>query len=293
MVLQAYIDDSADEGDFFVLGGYVATAEKWAAFSREWEALLKPFGVLGPNGKYRFKMAEMAASAERIQRVGAFHAVISKYAPLSVSAIVRKSDIDKALARVDSYPVTTGFSKVISPFHLCYRALMHGLSRDQVSESTVIDILGQPEPVDFYFDECSEKALVWEQWDSFKRYYADETQNALFGSPPRFESDDDFLPLQAADFRAYWVREFANSYGIDGINKGRYPFPHSKNPMQHRIYSYDEDNLTWTFMDWAKRVDPSLTVVDRGPSQVFVEDFPLGNAARKLSKGIMSLFRRS
>lgn len=39
-MLQAYIDDSHDTSSAFVLAGYIAPAENWAAFSDVWRAIL-------------------------------------------------------------------------------------------------------------------------------------------------------------------------------------------------------------------------------------------------------------
>jgi hypothetical protein len=65
MNCQAFIDDSRTKpSGEFVLGGHVAPAEKWVAFSGEWGGLL-PLGTRAKNGKFHFKMAEMAKSPER------------------------------------------------------------------------------------------------------------------------------------------------------------------------------------------------------------------------------------
>jgi hypothetical protein len=71
VALQAFIDDSTDEGGTFVLAGHIASAEVWSNFAKEWEEML-PFGIRGKDGKFYFKMNEMAAVAERMERVGAF-----------------------------------------------------------------------------------------------------------------------------------------------------------------------------------------------------------------------------
>ena len=78
LTYQAFIDDSYTHGGEFVLAGHVATAENWAKFAAEWENLL-PSGTLGKSG-YHFKMAEMAAIPERMERVPAFYWVVEKYA---------------------------------------------------------------------------------------------------------------------------------------------------------------------------------------------------------------------
>jgi len=78
MVFQAFIDDSYTPDGEFVLAGHVATAESWVAFAKEWEELL-PFGTIAPNGKFHFKMSEMAALPERMERLPAFWRAIQNH----------------------------------------------------------------------------------------------------------------------------------------------------------------------------------------------------------------------
>jgi hypothetical protein len=53
LVLRAYIDDSHTVQTAFVLAGYIATAENWAAFSDDWQEVLDM-----PPRLERFKMAD-------------------------------------------------------------------------------------------------------------------------------------------------------------------------------------------------------------------------------------------
>jgi hypothetical protein len=50
MVVRAYIDDSYTAGGVHVLAGYIARAEQWGAFSKEWEELL-PLTRMGEQWK--------------------------------------------------------------------------------------------------------------------------------------------------------------------------------------------------------------------------------------------------
>jgi hypothetical protein len=78
-MLQAFIDESVDPAGVFVLAGYIASTESWMAFSREWEKLLRPFGTVREDGRYHFKMHEMAANPERMARVPIFFRVIEDH----------------------------------------------------------------------------------------------------------------------------------------------------------------------------------------------------------------------
>lgn len=63
------------------------------------------------------------------------------------------------------------------------------------------------ERIDFYFDTRSEKSAITKAGNP--SYRADLMRSAKFcGATPRFEDDKDFLPLQAADFWAWWIRKW-------------------------------------------------------------------------------------
>ena len=57
-MLQAYVDGSGTGAkDTLVLAGYIATVEQWAAFSMDWEQLLR----MGPYPKPYFKIVSASA----------------------------------------------------------------------------------------------------------------------------------------------------------------------------------------------------------------------------------------
>src|SRR6266581_2516144 len=92
LVLQAFIDDSADQDSgVFALGGCIATAEAWAKFSKEWERLL-PMAKLGKSGVRRFKMKEMATK-DYIDKVPLFFRVLEDHVIGFVSASINTHDL--------------------------------------------------------------------------------------------------------------------------------------------------------------------------------------------------------
>ena len=271
MVLQAYIDDSRESEDgIFVLAGYVASAEAWAAFSREWEAML-PRATLQEDGKYRFKMSEMAQSPERMSRVPGFHYIINKYALLSMAAIVPVDELKRALARVyvSNYNVdwkvsiNIGFAEWNSPFYMAFRVLMDNFHKERLAEGPLKSLLGD-EPVDLYFDESSEKGAVLRVWDEYVSKREPE-QKRLYGATPRFEDDEKFLPIQAADFRAWWIRKWAAEFGREGLNEkgGTYPFKTAAKSLNNTIMWATEDNMVKVFMESAQQSMPAFKIEDR------------------------------
>lgn len=208
MVWQAYIDESIDD-EVLVLAGYFASAKVWAAFASDWEQLL-PLATLGSDGNYRFKMSEMAALPERMARVSAFHRVIEKHELVAFSHTMRLADYERAknrfmpIRKIDRSLGNFIDSSVVNPYYFAFinfqNTFLNGRNNPVIS-------LGVPstEKVDFIFDERREKRAILQSWDES---VLKSERPEMFGKTPRFESDDDFLPLQAADFIAWWVRRW-------------------------------------------------------------------------------------
>jgi Protein of unknown function (DUF3800) len=202
---QAFVDDSYTANGEFVLGGHIATAERWAALSKEWEALL-PLGTLSNQGAYHFKMAEMAQTAERMNRVPAFYRVIENHVRLSISARMNLADFaaaaDRCKKTLAAHNFQVDLAKWGNPYFFLFRGLIDEFHKSREDEG-VDRHLPLDEKVDFIFDNQSEKGFIIylknEEGKKTRQYH---------GATPRFEDDKDFLPLQAADLWAWRVREW-------------------------------------------------------------------------------------
>lgn len=205
---QAFIDESVspNDGDF-ILGGCIAPAEKWAEFSREWEALL-PYGTRAKNGNFHFKMSEMASNAQRMARVPLFSDVIDKYIHDFISCRMNLADFAQAQERFESFARvmnwSVDFGPFLNPYYFTFWILLKAFHKDREKFASHIPV---DEKVDFYFDNRSEKKPLLEAWDGFLPKL-DDVMRARYGATPRFEDDQEFLALQAADFWAWWVREW-------------------------------------------------------------------------------------
>jgi hypothetical protein len=209
---QAFIDDSARRpaGDI-VLAGHIATAEAWAHFAKEWEELL-PLATLAKNGKYHFKMSEMARSERGIERTEPFYRLIEKYAVASIAYRMSLEDFARAIERVQSpagilaqLGMSFALFRFENPFFFMFRCLMDDFHKK--GREAVKHVIPLSETVDFIFDDQSEKSYILAGWDDFVSEMPEE-ERQYYGATPRFENDQDFLPLQAADLWAWWVREW-------------------------------------------------------------------------------------
>jgi hypothetical protein len=206
--LQAFIDDSITPGAEFVLGGHIASAGAWARFAKKWEELL-PSGTLAKNNKYHFKMSQMALLEERMIRVPAFYWIIEEHVLVSLSCRLNLADLAAAQWRVERWCdnqqwTNIDWGKWKNPYFVTFRCLMDRFHNARKQFEAIIPLT---ETVDFIFDNQTEKSFILAAWDDYIDARPDDIRD-YYGAKPRFEDDQKFLPLQAADFWAWWVREW-------------------------------------------------------------------------------------
>jgi hypothetical protein len=196
-----------------VFSGHVASAESWASFSREWEEML-PYSSRDKSGNFNFKMSQMAANPERMERVKAFYKIIAKYVPVSLSCFINHQEAVNAQNRI-LIDGTMSFKFQGDFFDLLFQGLVRTFNE---TRNVISDVVPANEPVDFIFDNMSKKRRVWDNWDNWINSMNPEIRKR-FGTSPRFEDDSEFLPLQAADLWAWWVREGCEDGQPDKIEK--------------------------------------------------------------------------
>jgi hypothetical protein len=202
VVLEAYFDDSQQDASprLLVFAGYVAPVERWAAFVTEWQACLdeapsiprfKMSEAMGFNGPFRRWAAE-----RRDARVASFYRIIAAHVSGGAWSVL---PLDDFAAVVQSDPAVPRRMK--NRFFYSFFGIAHNLGR-------FLHLLDLHEPVTFVFDEQSRgKKQILEAWDSFEAF--SPVPACRLGGSPRFEDDEKFLPLQAADFCAWVMRRKA------------------------------------------------------------------------------------
>jgi hypothetical protein len=98
------------------------------------------------------------------------------------------------------------------------------------------------DPVDFIFDEQSEKDKVIDGWRSGYRDSVSDDVRAITGKDPIFRNDEKFLPLQAADIYAWWSRKRWEEHGTIALPS--LPFPWSiKRDVRRLVMEFSEADL--------------------------------------------------
>lgn len=195
-MLKAYLDDSTMNGTVAVLAGWVAPAETWAAFSREWDEALR----MSPRIEY-FKWAEAynfvgefhgISEASRDEKVKLLVSVIAEFRPLGLACSVP----------LDLYQSIFGGNpdRVLrNPYHFCLFSIVTQLLKFLTDS-------GIAEKVDFYFDEQpGQMEAISNSWESLKRLATPEMKQIIGNIS--FCNDREVVPLQAADLSAGRTRE--------------------------------------------------------------------------------------
>lgn len=224
-MLQAHIDESIADGKVLALAGYVAPAETWADFSDEWQKLLD----MSPRMEF-FKMSQMAQSDEGMERSSWFYYHgIEPFVSAAVSCVIH---IDELKSAVQTFPWPQRIQEVErleNPYYFGFKAIMNHLAQDR-------KILRLNEPIDFVFDERSEKTPILRAWDALKESAVSRLPEFL-GDDPVFKDEKKVLPLQAADLYAWWIRNWEEKGINDGVQYLKFKWK-SKRDIPRIEYKY-------------------------------------------------------
>lgn len=256
MVFQAFMDESYTrygKNDSFVFAGGIATAESWALFASEWEALLPEHGQMDKAGNKYFHTSEAPKDSPAHEL---FWRVIENRVPALVSSQFYLSDFESAMKRLYYPGHHLKVDRDVSPFTVGFFCLMNTFHNHREKMTQVIPMA---EPIDFYFDNNPEhKGFFRAAWDKYIERVSEEGRRHLYGVEPRYEDDKQFKPLQAADYWASWVRRWYDEGGIPRVRKHK--FDRFERSPQKRLYidiNWDEEGLVQLMSRMGQGIDKS------------------------------------
>jgi len=215
VVLQFVIDDSGNEPqqELYVLAGYLSSSEAWSELAIAWDQLNSNASTRVEYAKYseamrlrgQFDTARGWTEGARDEHVEELCRLIRQHALGRCHAAMRH---DHFAAYVRS--VAVPFRSLISDHPYVFLA-----GRLLSAAATMLAILGLDEPCEFVFDtQPGQDRIIEEFWPSVTKTLENPPPALLVHGkapkvrgPPRFESDRDFIPLQAADLLAGVLRK--------------------------------------------------------------------------------------
>lgn len=188
-MLQCYMDESESE-NVLTIGGYVASVENWRAFNKDWAEALDVVNIGRPLHMSEY-MGIWSEDTKAV-RIGHLYDIIDRYALFGVGVAVDK----KALARIMA-PVSQKAFKKPWIFALL-KAVTQTLNRGHVHFAE--------QPVQFIFDRGREEKMIKNIWPELVAN-APEKAQVYLPKEPQFADDEEALPLQAADMKAWFARK--------------------------------------------------------------------------------------
>jgi hypothetical protein len=143
------------------------------------------------------------------ERVVWHYRLIEKYAAAAICVAVPRQPLIRA---VSDLRLPAGYA---NPYYLAWRALIRVCLDWQYKAGT-------REPIDFIFDTQSEAFRLLLGWEGYQNNLPDDVKE-LVRNVPIFRHDDDFMPLQAADLLAWWMRRRYSRLGT--VLGHSFPFP--------------------------------------------------------------------
>ncbi|HEY6183905.1 MAG TPA: DUF3800 domain-containing protein [Terriglobales bacterium] len=197
-MLKAFIDDSGSGGDspWFVLAGYIGTAESWDVFGDSWRTVLN-----GPPRLDYFKASEAESLRENGQWAGVSvdqrNAIIN-----SLIHVIGKHALRSISVRVNQ----TDYNEIIKPYvppvwDHAYYYLFTGF---MAAATSAEKYFGKNDPIEFYFDNTDKKLkkrsrMLYGQVANIPQF-----RNRVHDI--HYEDEKTVLPLQAADLLAWQIR---------------------------------------------------------------------------------------
>jgi len=202
MVLQAYFDDSQDKkGEFTrmqVYAGYVAPKEAWDCFKQKWASCLSDTPAID-----YFKMSEAMSGEGEFSRIAEpvrnakikwLYEIIKTHAVGATFSAVMLDDFQEVMSAENGVP-----EEMHNPHFFNFYGIVQNLGKG-------LELLSLDGPVSFFFDNGNPaNNNILKAWNNFREY--GPVNKKIIETSPIFVDEKKVLPIQAADYCAWIVRE--------------------------------------------------------------------------------------
>jgi hypothetical protein len=97
-------------------------------------------------------------------------------------------------------------------------------------------------------------------WEDYSNSRSEEVRD-LYGVTPRFEDDETFLPLQAADFWAWWIRKGYEEDNLEEVLGAHFGTWNGVKPVPGFVISFTEDQIADALISLLRSVVPPERVI--------------------------------
>jgi hypothetical protein len=199
----AYLDEAGNhDSKYFVLAGYLATAEQWHSLSKAWRELV---GLNSPHYLRisEFHMTQMHGSKRSLEHASWFYRLIEKHVTATVSCVIDTEELQEAFASYQWPPYVYDVAPLRNPYTTAFKQITTGLMHFRRQ----LGLIGN---IDFIFDETNQSRRCLEGWQYMVEQSGPQARTEI-GKAPVFAASHCTPPLQAADMISYWVHAWYRS----------------------------------------------------------------------------------
>ena len=138
--MQAYIDDSQEDGRVLVYGGLIASADQWKAFSKDWQQCLDD----APWDVFKMKKVSRQWRRKNCERAQKHYRAVCEHVQGGICFVVPLEPLKKWAAHYG-----LAGTAVAEPYFWAPKGIINGLAQNQRE-------WGLTGPVDFIFDKRPE-----------------------------------------------------------------------------------------------------------------------------------------
>ena len=160
-----------------------------------------------------FSYSEMRKSDNRRLEIPGFYRIIEENVSASIFIRYNKMDLEKAKARLWVPNWEIDFGHLNNPYLFAWQAFMDMFHLRQGEFDELVPLGSK---IIFVYDDRSDSKHIINAWADYVGSKSAAVQDR-FPETPLFLNEKEFVPLQAADFCAGWVRscfEKSNPYSV-------------------------------------------------------------------------------
>lgn len=182
-----------------------------------------------------------------------FANVIRKHLHYRVSIMMMEDDLHNAIHRIWSPTSELLFGPEADISNLLVRFFLSSFFDAVIGDNGAQGLLSPIDKIDIYFDK--ETAADWslDQWDVLVEKKPEYVRDYM-GRKPQFLDDEEFIPLQAADFLAWWIRRGYENGNEATILDETFGSKDDEAPRTTKGFNlmFDEDQITSNLIDLFK-----------------------------------------
>lgn len=228
-MLQAFFDDSREDGCVLILAGFAATSQQWMQFCNRWEQALTM-----SNPRWRtFKMSRVElGDPSQLERSEYHYRIIEEFIPGAFCIAIPLPALAKVTEEFRIEP------KFRNPYYLAWLVTISLFRNFHLRN-------GWTQPINIFFDQQGEAKMVLEAWNIMAKQNADMK---AFQTAPIFSDDEKTLPLQAADLLAWWARKNWVEHGTFNNQKWLFPWEERSPGPDYFFAEVDENGIRKHFL---------------------------------------------